>query len=96
MRPIQVFMLAAALAAQPAAAQGPSPGEATTMTNRASDFDFLLGRWNLRPLHLVAHHAHLLPLGTGVLARWRQELGDELDHGAQPPGGGGENYSGGR
>ena len=34
-----------------------------------------------RAVRLVADHAHLRSLGTGLFTRWRKDLGDELDHG---------------
>ena len=37
------------------------------------------------PAHLVPHHAHLSPVGAGVLHRRRTDLGTQLDHGADPP-----------
>ena len=38
-------------------------------------------------LHLVAHHRRLRPLGTGVLARRRGNLGGQLDRRVHPPPG---------
>ncbi len=36
---------------------------------------------HLQPLHLVKDHAEFCAMGTGIFRRWRQNLGNELDHG---------------
>jgi hypothetical protein len=37
-----------------------------------------------KPIHLVRHHRQHVPLGAGVLAGRRRDVGGELDHGVDP------------
>ena len=44
------------------------------------------GRHIFNRFHLERRLFGFLPLGTGILGRWRQDLGDQLDHEVHPSG----------